>query len=465
MSILYNLNNTAIFDIRRKPFAAMGRNVKPLLLISIIALSDLAVFGQVKWDLAKCINYALDNNIELNKKYNAVNAQEIDLRESRLSILPDLNLGSTFDVNFGRNIDGNTNAITYDRTYRNSYWANSSVDLFRGLVKSNNIRFNRYLLMAKTQEAELQKNMLIAEIMSSFYMALYSQGLMEVAKNQLDLSGLQFERMQKFVEVGRESPLTAQELKSQWAADKLSLTRAANNSRRSLLELKQLLRLNASGYFEIDSTILNVAALSSTPDVDSLFKMSVGLLPEVKQKQFLLDASRKDLAMAKGNILPSIYMSGGFSTGYFDGDTLSYKNQMNNNQNQWVSMGIRIPVFNNASAYSRIKRKQIAVEDRKLDLEKQRDDLYSEIWTAVDELQAARNEYLSANELYGFSKLSLENVSKRLEKGLVSSTEFESAKQRFISAKAGLLKSRLIYIMRKQMLEFYRTGNWNHLLM
>jgi outer membrane protein len=453
----------SISDTGRKCFAPIDNSLKILLLASILLSGNFSIFAQGKWDLTRCINYALDNNIELNKKYNAVNSNEIDLKESKLSILPDLNLGSTFDLNFGRNIDGNTNAITYDRTYRNSYWANSSVDLFRGLVKSNNIRFNKYLLMAKTQEAELQKNLLIAQIMSSFYMVLYSQGLEEVAKNQLSLSGLQFERMQKFVDVGRESPITAQELKSQWAADKLSLTRAANNLRRSLLELKQLLRLNATVDFEIDSSVLNAAALNQTPDVDSLFRISVSLLPEVKQKQFLLDASERDLAMAKGNLLPSIYMSAGFSTGYFDGDTLSYKNQMNNNQNQWVSMGIRIPVFNNASTYSRIKRKQIALEDRKLDLQKQRDDLYSEIWTAVDELQSAKNEYLSANELFGFSKLTLENVSKRLEKGLVSTTEFEAAKQRFISAKAGLLKSKLIYLMRKQMLEFYRTGNWDHL--
>jgi outer membrane protein TolC len=66
-------------------------------------------------------------------------------------------------------------------------------------------------------------------------------------------------------------------------------------------------------------------------------------------------------------------------------------------------------------------------------------------------------------ELYNYSKLTLESATKKLEKGLASPTDYELAKQRFASAKASLLKARLIFMMRKQMLKFYQSGNWNHL--
>jgi outer membrane protein len=167
--------------------------------------------------------------------------------------------------------------------------------------------------------------------------------------------------------------------------------------------------------------------------------------------------------MAKGGISPRIYVSGGFNTGYFDGDTLGFNTQINNNQNQWVNMGITIPIFNGASVYSRIKRKKIAVFDSELNLQKQREDLYTEIWNAIDDLQSAESEYQASIELYGFSKLTLQNVTKKMEKGLAGPTDFEAAKQRFVNAEATLLKSKLVYIMRRQMLEFYRTGNWGHL--
>jgi outer membrane protein TolC len=126
-------------------------------------------------------------------------------------------------------------------------------------------------------------------------------------------------------------------------------------------------------------------------------------------------------------------------------------------------MGIRIPIFNNASVYSNIQRKQIAVKDREFLLQKQKDILYSEIWTAVDELQSARNEYQSAVELFDFSEISLKNASSKLEKGLSSTTDYEVAKQRFTNANASLLKTKIVYYMRTQMLQFYKTGNWNHI--
>jgi hypothetical protein len=50
-----------------------------------------------------------------------------------------------------------------------------------------------------------------------------------------------------------------------------------------------------------------------------------------------------------------------------------------------------------------------------------------------------------------------------MEKGLAGTTDYDVAKQRYISSQATLLKAKLIYIMRMQMLEFYRKGNWEHL--
>jgi len=434
-----------------------------IIILVVMAGSIFPAKAQQTWSLTMCVDYAVLNNIELNHNYNKIKLQEVNLLESKAKLLPDLNLGSAVDLNYGRNIDGNTNTITYDRTLRNSYWVNSSVNVFQGLIKYNTIKFNKYQLSATKEEAILKKNMLIMEILTSYYMVLYSQGLNNVALSQVKLSRTQFERMQKLVDVGQESPLTVQELKSQWAADKLSLTRAQNNVSKSLLQLKQLLRLDASKPFSIDTTVMVLLVNGPVPEVDSVFKTAVTLMPQIKQSEYLLNASEKELAMAKGGVSPRIYVSGGIATGYFDGDALNFYDQLSNNQNQWINMGIAIPVFNGASVHSRIKRKKIEVLDNELELEKKREDLYVEIWNAIDELQSAESEYQSSVELHDFSKLTLQNITKKMEKGLAGTTDFEAAKQRYVYAEAALLKSKLIFIMRRQMLTFYQTGNWGHL--
>lgn len=436
---------------------------KIVFIVSINVSCVFLVNAQDNWSLSKCVDYAIEHNIELTRKNNQVARQEINVLESKAKILPDLNLGSGVNLNFGRNIDGNTNAVTYNQTLSNNYWIESSLYLFQGLVRYNTIGFNKYLLLATKEEALCEQNRLVFNVLTSYYTVLYSAGLQSVAQKQVVLTQLQFNRMQKLVSVGKESPITVQELKSQWAKDELTLTQAQNSTRKTVLELKQLLRLNATHIFEIDTLNISSLVINHIPNIDSVFSVSVNKMPEIMQQEYLLNASEKDLAIAKGGISPRLYVSAGFATNYFDGDTLGFNTQMNNNQNQRVNMGLVIPVFNHASTYSSIKRKQIAIKDQELQLEKKREDLYTEIWKAINDLQSAESEYHSSFELYGFSELALHNVKKKMENGLANSAEFELAKQNFVSSEAGLLKAKLLYIMRMQMLEFYETGNWSHL--
>ena len=437
--------------------------VKAVFLGSI-AFTSFSAKAQEAWSLVQCIDYALQNNIALNIADNNTGKQQINLRESKAKLLPTLNMGGGVSMNFGRNIDGNTNTITFDQTLSNNYWISSSIDLFQGLVKYNAIGFNKYLLSATKEEADYIKNKLVFDVLTAYYTVLYSKGLRNVAQSQVTLSEMQLKRMQKLVDVGRESPITVQELKSQWASDMLSLTQSQNMYNKTLGELKQLLRLDVDQSFSIGT--INLDSFVETPiqDIDSLFNVAITLLPEIKQQEYLYKASIKDLAIAKGGISPRIYMSAGYYTGYFNRDPLPFNNQIIDNQNQAINMGITIPIFNYTSVNSTIKRKKIVVKNRELAIQKQRDELYTEIWKAIDDLHFAENEYQSALELYGFSELSLENATKKMEKGLASPTDYEVARQRFTSAKASLLKAKLIFFMRRQMLMFYQSGNWNHIL-
>ncbi|MBI9067207.1 MAG: TolC family protein [Salinivirgaceae bacterium] len=434
-----------------------------VLIITLLVGWSKTSNGQNVWDLKRCVSYAVDNNINLSLSNNDVNTQKINLLESKAQILPVLNMGTGLNFNFGRSIDPATDQISFNQNMNNSYWIESSVNIFQGLIRYNTISYNNYLLAASEKESDIVYNKLIFDIISSYNEVLYSQGLESVARKQVDLSFAQYTKMLKMVEVGKESPITAQELKSQWASDKLNLTQTQTQTQKALLKLKQLLRLKASSEFSIDSLNMNSLVMNHTPAIDSLFSMAINQMPDIKKEEFLLYAAKKDLAVAKGNISPRLYLSGGFGSNYFDGDVTRFQGQLKNNQNEYVNMGIVIPIFNKASTYSKIKRKKLAVKSQELQLELKRELLYTEIWNSINDLLAAEREFDASTELFEFSNLSFANISKKLEKGLASPSDYELAKQRMVSAEAGLLKARLIYVMRNQMLEFYKTGNWDHI--
>jgi outer membrane protein len=440
----------------------MKTSLKYILIAFLMIFLSIQVKSQENWNLKKCVTHAIENNINLNINKNILLKQEINLYESKANLFPSLNIGSGLNINYGRNIDGSTNDITYSQTISNNLWLNSSVDLFQGLVKQNTISFNKYMLAANKQENEIIKNKLIFDLITAYYILMYSEGLTNVAKSQVDLSQQQYKRMQKLVDVGKESPITIQDLKSQWVADKLSLTKAENLSKEKILELKQLLRLNTDSEFAIDTSGINAMEMRVIPSLENVYNSALNIMPEIKQQEFLIQASKKNLAISKGKISPRLYMSAGLNSYYFDGSTVGYGSQLTDNQNQYINFGLVIPIFNNASIQSDIKRKRIDFDNQKLNSEKQKEQILTQVQKVHNNVKSAESEYNSSLELYKYSKLSFKNVSKKLEKGIASTSDFELAKQRLVTAKVAMLKAKLTYLMYYQILEYYETGNWDH---
>ncbi len=432
-----------------------------IIVISLV-ITNNAAKAQKLWKLGDCINYAIENNIDLSINKNNLLKQEVKLYESKAALFPDLNLGSGLNVNYGRNIDGTTNDITYSQTISNNLWLNSSVDIFHGLVKQNTISFNKYMLAAYKQENEIIKNKIIFDLITAYYISLYSEGLTDVAKSQVVLSQQQYKRMQKLVDVGKESPITIQDLKSQWVADKLNLTKAENLSREKTLELKQLLRLNTDSEFAIDTSGINAMEMKAIPSLKDIYNSALNIMPEIKRQEYLIKASKKSLDISKGKVSPRLYMSAGINSYYFDGSAVEYSNQLTDNQNQYINFGLVIPLFNNASVHSNIKRKRIDFDNQRLKSEKQKEQILTQVQKVYNNVKSAESEYNSSLELYKYSKLSFKNVSKKLEKGIASTSDFELAKQRLVTAKVAMLKAKLTYLMYYQILEYYQTGNWNH---
>ncbi len=436
--------------------------IKNSIILSILLIWNFQASAQEKWNLNKCVQYAVSKNIDLNLTRNILQKQKIDFSQSKAALLPSLNTGGGLTYNFGRNIDGNTNTITYNETLSNTYWLNASVDLFQGLTKIHRIQFNKNKVLAAQQEVEKVKNQLIFDIITHYYVALYSLALETAAKNQVKLSELQYKRMQKLVSVGKESPMTVQDLESQWMQDRLQLQTAINQTEQQIAKLKALLRLPTDENVVLD-TIGIPQIMPKMPALKDIYQNALQILPQIKQQQFLLKAKQKQLAIAKGKILPNLYLSAGVNTYFFDGNPMPFRNQIDNNQNQFISFGLRIPIFNGSEVHSQIKRSKIALNDQKLLIEKQREALYADILEVYNNVRAAESEYQSSVALFKFNRLALKNVQKKLEKGLASTTDFEVVKQRLFKAQTAMFKAKLSYVMYAQILQFYQTGNWNHL--
>src|ERR1041384_2941061 len=95
----------------------MTRSIK--LAISLLMFTTIN--AQQKWDLLKCVNYALENNISIKKQDIQALIARLTYKQSDLSKYPNVNFNSNLGVNTGRSIDRTTNQFTTNSIFYNSF--------------------------------------------------------------------------------------------------------------------------------------------------------------------------------------------------------------------------------------------------------------------------------------------------------------------------------------------------------
>jgi outer membrane protein len=424
-----------------------------------------------KWTLEDCINYAVTNNITLQRQRLQTEMAQVNLLKSKMDVLPSLNFGSDARVGFGRSIDPVTNLITFKQNLSNSYSLNSNIQLFNGFATLNTMSANKFMLKAGLENEKVTRNTLIVDIMGQFYQVLYSKGIEDAAKMQLDLSERQLFRILKMVETGKEASSKQYEIESQVSADKLAYTIALNSTNQALTTLKQMLQLEPGSGFDIVLPDLEkMLVTDSNYNTDSVYNIASLVLPRLKAIEFELKASKKQVAAARGNISPKLSVGGAVFTGYYkvinEGapDQISFSSQLKNNNSQAVFLALDIPIFNNYNSGRNIRLAKIRKNDTELKLELEKNSLYTDIENACLNFNRGKDEYTAAVANFDFNKKSFDAVEKKFESGLVDVTDYSAAKTKLFRAETEALRTRLQMLIRKLTIQFYSTGEYENLI-
>ena len=395
-------------------------------LIFSIFLTTILIRGEVaaqekKWTLEDCINYALANNINLQRQQLLTEQAEVNYLKSKLNTLPNLNAGTDANLGFGRSVNPVTNLITFKQNLSNAYSINSSVDLFTGLTTLNTIQANKFLLSAGLESEKIARNTLVIEILGQYYQVIYTKGLEEASRQKMEQSEKQLFRITKMVETGRESLSKQYEMESRASADRLEFTVAKNRASQALTTLKQILQLGSESGFDVLMPDLNTLIIADAEyKTDSVYTVASQVLPRLKAIEFELKASEKQFAASKGSISPRLTVGGSVFTGYYkvmnetDLEQSSFKTQLKNNNSQAVWLSLNIPIFNNYTTGRNIKLARIKRDDTSLRLELEKNNLYTEIENACLEFNRGKDEYMAAASNLEFNQKSFTDTSRLL---------------------------------------------------
>jgi outer membrane protein len=423
----------------------------------------LLLEAQEKWTLNDCVSYGLKNNLTLN---NARLNEEIvkqDYRQSKFNLLPGIGAGSDAGRNYGRSVDPNTNGIITTSFFNNSYYVGASVDVFKGLMLQNQIRYQKFRKIAAENYRENAADDLAFEIMDAFYNVIYQQELLRIANEQREISELNLKKMEILVSTGLKAQTDLLEVKANFEKDELFCIQTSNNIEAAWIRLKKAMNLPADQKIEVlpgEDEAVQESILSA--DIPELFKQYSSWSPYLQQYENELKASEKVVNIRKAGYYPSVRLQASYNTGFYetnkdDNDkTIAFNDQIKNNQSQFVGASLSIPIFSKNSVRSDVKRSKLAMEQAQTELEQTRQTLIYEMEQNYNDLTASWKELQQSEKQLDADKLAFDASQKKFNQGLINVVEFYTVKTRLASTTNQVLHSKLVLEMKRRILDFYR---------
>lgn len=439
----------------------MKKNV--LLVVSIFF--GLSSYAQTKWTLRQCIDYAIENNIQIKQQELEVKGSEIDLSTSKNSRLPDLNgsIGQNFD--FGRAISmGSNTTISESATVgTTSFGISSNTPLFTGFKIPNQVKRDELNLKASVENLNKAKDDLSLNITSFYLDVLFKKEILKVYSEQVTLSKLQVERTQALVESGKVAESQLYDIRAQLSKDELNETTARNDLDLALLNLAQSLNIVNNLGFDIEEPVVGDVIgdnLSSILPPDQVYQMALGTKSVVKAADYLLESSKKGLKVAQAGYWPNLDLGMRYSTGFNHIYGSGYSNasasdQLSQNQSKTIGFTLSIPIFNRFQVRNQVRKARLDIVNKELTLDNIKLSLYKEIQQAYQSAISAQAKYTSTQKALDAATQAFKYAEERYAVGKSTVFEFNEAKTKLQSSQSEQVQAKYDFLFRAKILDFY----------
>lgn len=447
---------------------------------------------QIVYSLNDCIRIALENNLDLKSSELKAETSEVNFKQSRNELYPNLNANYNLGLNNGRNIDPFSNDVVNEQLTFSNLNLNLDVMVFNGFRLLNSIKQSKLNLQASEMEIEEAKQDLTIEVTFRYIQILNGKDLLELSKSRLETTKGQLDRLEARYKAGAGNPADYTDMLGQYTTDKISIINATNTLKGAVLNLIKLLSTDPTSeiFFEdIDGLIETEKYAYSA---DEVFDEALKNLATFKAKRLRIDAADSGVKAAKSNYFPEISLFGQLNTNYssvaqelsqtgqiisetgdfvtisnqdfpvqtneslFDTNSISYGDQFSNNYNSVFGVSIRIPLFNGFNVKNKVALQKIQLQESSIDLQNTKilfkqsiKDAYLKMESAFDRHHILIDQVVAYEQSFHTNEI-------RFNNGVSNIVEYLVSKNNLDTAKLNLSKAKYEYLLRVRVLDYYR---------
>tara|TARA_B110000879_G_C11096907_1_gene481421 strand:+ start:64 stop:1401 length:1338 start_codon:yes stop_codon:yes gene_type:complete len=426
----------------------------------LFLIGTLSSFAQKKWTLKECVDHVIENNISVKQVENNLLINDQDIIAAKGQFLPGAALNLSQNLNLGNVELFEGNFI--DRTFHSSnVGLNLSQTVFNGFRNTNIYKQSLINREASVLELSRIKDDVSLNVVNAFLNVLFNKENLQTAKIQLEFSRNQIKQVSALVEAGVQPQANIYDAEATFSSDEQRFTVAQNNYDLALLTLSQLLQVPYKG-FQVESLLIPTPSEKLIyNDVETVLNFALSNRSEIKIAEKNQQVAALSTELSKSGYYPSVSLGYGFNTGA-NFSNLSTSNsffqQINDNKGHGFNLNISIPLFSRFQNKTAVAKSKIQEDNAKLNLDKTRLDLESNIQRAYTDAQAALKTFIASNKSLKARELSFNNARERYDIGALNAFELDQNRVQLVNAEANLINAKFDFVFKTKVLDFY-MGN------
>ncbi len=441
---------------------------KSIIASGIMLMMSAPFYAQQQWTLKECISYALEHNIQLQKNNLQKASSAEDTKQAKAQLLPSVSFSTGHNISYRPFPEGGGTSVTNGyvdtkvnkTSYNGNYNIGANWTVWNGNKNTNTVKQSEITEQQADLTAQTTANSIQEQITQLYVQILYNTESIKVYEQVLDISKANLKRGQEMLSAGTMAKAEVAQLEAQTATDEYNLVNAKGQVARYKLQLKQLLELTDSNDFDIViPEASDDAALAAVPSMTDIYGNALVTRPEIKNAQLGIEASKLQEKIARAGYMPTIGVNGSVGASTNSVSDNAWTKQIKSNLTGGLGLNLSIPLFDQRSTKSSIRKAKIQQQEQQLDLQ----DKQKELWSTIEGywLDANTNQarFKAAQASTESAKESYELVSEQFKEGLKNIQELTTGKTTLLNAEQNRLESKYTTILSMQMLNFYNGGD------
>lgn len=415
-------------------------SLKKIILSLLVVGSNFAHGQDATWPLQKCIDKALENNIEIKIRQLEVKRVQKSRNSVWNQLLPTISFNGSQSYNFGSTIDPATNNRVSSNIQFDNFFINANMNLIDFNAFSN-AQKNKIDIEKAKADKEVIENEYKLQLLDSYYQALFTQELLKIQKEQFKNAVFNLDRISKEVEIGSKPKSDLYDVQLSFAQEE-----------KRILETEQLYTIQKMQLFQLMNaaavSISEVVLVSNSSDEIATVSSEVSN-PKIKSAELNYKSSLKDFSSQRATNLPILSTFYSISSFYFkplnqsSADVASFSNQIGDNKNQQVGLQLSVPIFNGFRNNKRNIAAKIETQKNKLIITQEQQKIENQIALEKQNQQNYLQLQNKFEETLTYAKASFSTTQSKFLAGKIESISLSSVKNQLLSSEYDVLKNSL----------------------